>query len=137
MFRFAKSAIAVALLLVVACNRSSPTEPNLNSRLDGTWQGEIAAYPRGEDWCRATLELQSHGNISTGTLTSVNGISHSVTGESVYPTVHVLHISNLPQETPCSVTLNIDKASAVALEGNLTGRCPNTLLGRFRLQRVQ
>ncbi|HEX7831265.1 MAG TPA: hypothetical protein VF787_16530 [Thermoanaerobaculia bacterium] len=122
-------------ILIAGCNGSSPTEPNASLGLNGTWEGELAAYPAGEDWSRVRLSAETIGTSVQGTLTSRNGVTHTVTG-SVQGTAISLRINGLPQQTPCDVNLVLTRVAPVAIEGSLGGRCPNTLFGEFRLVRV-
>src|ERR1041384_6138413 len=55
------SFLVVIALLIAGCNGSSPTEPDLLAGLNGTWEGELAAYPAGEDWSRVRLSTESIG----------------------------------------------------------------------------
>ena len=124
------------VLLLVACNGSGPTAPHNAAQLIGTWEGEVAAFPAGEDWSRVTLSLQAGGDALIGTLTSRNGVTHPVAGTNPQPGVYVLDVQDLPHLTaPCAVALVVDKVSSTRIEGRLSGRCANTLLSRFRLER--
>lgn len=139
MFRSPTLALPVSiltLLLASGCDRSSPTEPGSVAQLAGTWQGELRAFPAGEDWSRIVLVLNATGGTLTGTLTSRNAVTHPVSGQSAPAGVHVLQVEELPQQAPCSVTLMVERVSSAAMQGNLSGRCPNTLLGTFRLERL-
>jgi hypothetical protein len=104
--------------------------------MNGTWEGEFAAYPAGEDWSRVRLTTETIGASVQGTLTSRNGVAHPVTGNVLETSIY-LEIRDLPQRTPCSVDLVVTRVAPVAIEGSLGGRCPNTLLGEFRLVRAQ
>jgi hypothetical protein len=131
--------VFLALLLLCAalagCEQSSPTEPQSPALLVGAWEGPIAATPNGEDWSRVRLTVQFSSVTPTGTLTSKNGIAHPVTSrfENGF---YVLDINNLPQQAPCTVSLVVENVNSSTLAGHLSGRCPNTLLDRFRLEKV-
>ena len=129
---------AILLFVLIGCNGSSPTAPHNAAQLIGTWEGELAVSPAGEDWSRVTLSLELGGDALTGTLTSRNGVTHPVAGTSFESRVFSLEIRELPHaNAPCEVTLVVDEVSSTALEGRLSGRCANTLMSRFRLERAR
>jgi len=127
--------LASFLLMLAACD-GSPTEPE-NVVLNGKWAGEMPrTYPYGEDWSRIELEVQTVGVTITGTLTSRDGIVHPVTGgfESYGS---YLNVGGLPQRTPCTLSLVVKRVRSSSIEGEVSGRCPNTILSTpFRLDRV-
>lgn len=122
-------ALALALL---ACN-GSPTEPE-NRTLQGTYEGEVRAFPSGEDWTNVRLTVATTGDTVTGTLLPKSGPSHPVTGQRVSG-VYSLEVKELPQSTPCFVTLTVNQIGAASIRGDLGGRCPSTLMTTFRLNR--
>jgi hypothetical protein len=141
-----RTLVALVLALSIAgCNGNSPTEPG-SRHLDvgtirGTWSGSLAVYPPGEDWSSVTLILDASGSTVTGRLVPRNGVEHEISGE-VEPGRAYLRI-NVHSTTPApcdTVHLSVDGletrgVAADALVGSLVGRCPNTLLGRFRLEK--
>lgn len=125
--------LVIAALAVAGCNQSSPTEPRLLD-LSGTWEGTLTAAPTGEDWSLVRLQVTTVGATTTGTITSRNGVTHPVSGQSTAVGAY-LDVHELPNDTPCAVTLIVDAVSSATMQGSLTGRCPSTLMSRFRLQK--
>jgi hypothetical protein len=133
--RVSLSLVAIVALVVVGCNQSTPTEPRLLD-LSGTWEGPLTVAPTGEDWSLVRLQVTTAGATTTGTITSRNAVTHPVSGQSIAVGAY-LDVSGLPHDTPCTVTLIVDAVSSATMQGNLTGRCPSTLMSRFRLQKAQ
>ncbi|HYI10925.1 MAG TPA: hypothetical protein VEK57_17850 [Thermoanaerobaculia bacterium] len=123
--------LALLTLALLGCNRS-PTAPHSAAELLGVWEGALEAHPAGEDWSRVRIRIEAVGGTLSGTLTSRDGVVHpiSIDGMSI-------GIGQLPQITPCSVTLLVERVSFSAIQGRLSGRCANTLMGSFRLERAQ
>lgn len=126
--------LAVCTLIAFGCKESSPTAPPSAADLNGIWVGELSAFPTGEDWTQVRLSLHTVGTTPTGTLTSRNGVVHPVTGHNESIGTY-LEVGQLPQNAPCSVSLIVKRVTSDAMVGSLTGRCPNTLLSNFRLEK--
>lgn len=126
--------LALLTLALLGCGRSSPTAPPSAGELLGTWEGALEAYPAGEDWSRVRVKVEAVGGTLRGTLTSRNGVVHPVSVESG-PDCTYLGVGVPPQSAPCSVTLAVERVSFSTMEGRLGGRCPNTLMGRFQMER--
>lgn len=126
------AALVVTVLFTTNCQRS-PTDPTPNE-LNGVWEGALQAYPSGEDWSDVRLTTTTVGNVVTGALVPKAGPAHAVTGQRTAGGF-ALEVHDLPQQTPCAVQLQVSDVGATAIAGNLGGRCPNTLLGAFRLTR--
>jgi hypothetical protein len=135
-----RSTVLLLLIIVCAalagCEEASPTAPQSPAVLIGAWQGPLAASPTGEDWSNVRLTLQvGASGTPTGTLTSKNGVAHPVTSR-LENGLYFLDVGTLPQTAPCTVALIVENVSSSVLSGHLSGRCPNTLLDRFRLEKV-
>jgi hypothetical protein len=128
-------ALALCTFVLFGCDGSSPTDPVQGpTDLTGTWEGGLSAFPTDEDWSRVRLSVQTTGATTTGTLTSRNGVAHPVTGQNAGSTTP-LEVGGLPQQAPCSVTLIVKRVDSSAMLGSLSGRCPNTLMSNFRLEK--
>jgi hypothetical protein len=125
--------LLLPFLLLAACD-GSPTDPD-SRVLNGTYEGRVEAFPSGEDWSNIRLTVATAGDAVTGTLTPATGPAHAVTGQRM-AIGFALDVQSLPQTTPCTVHLFVDEIGAATIRGQLTGRCPNTLMGSFRLNRV-
>jgi hypothetical protein len=125
--------LLLPLVLLAACE-GSPTDPDARV-LNGTYEGRVEAFPSGEDWSNVRLTVATAGDAVTGTLTPATGPAHAVTGQRT-ATGATLDVQGLPQTTPCTVKLIVDTVAAASIRGELSGRCPNTLSGSFRLNRV-
>ena len=125
--------LLLPFLLLAACE-GSPTDPD-SRVLNGTYEGRVEAFPSGEDWSNVRLTVTTTGNTVTGTLTPKAGPAHAVTGQRM-TAGFALDVQGLPQTTPCTVQLFVDQIGAASIRGDLAGRCPNTLMGTFRLNRA-
>ncbi|HEX6099093.1 MAG TPA: hypothetical protein VF432_22460 [Thermoanaerobaculia bacterium] len=125
--------VLLPFLLLAACE-GSPTDPDTRP-LSGAYEGRLEAFPSGEDWTTVRLTVGTVGNVVTGTLNPKTGPEHPVTGQRT-ATGFVLDVHNLPQTTPCTVQMHVDEIGAASIRGELSGRCPSTLMSSFRLNRA-
>jgi hypothetical protein len=126
------------VLLFTACNGFSPTEPQTitSSSINGTWRASLPINPGGEDWSSITFDITS----DVATMTPKSGPVHPVrvtTGAGWAS----LEIQELPVDphAPCiqvqiAVTSMIDRGKSML--GQVSGRCPSTLMHDIRLDRV-
>ena len=135
-------------LVLLSCNEL-PTDPRLEGRqpvtalsLQGTWTGELRAFPEGEDWSSVRLSLEVISEQISGQLVPRVGPAHAVTG-SFYSLGASISIPGLPAtRQPChSVSIFVEaieyrRGQPVALLGRLSGRCPGTLMHPVRLTRA-
>jgi hypothetical protein len=138
---------ALGLVVLQACDGSSPTAPNDirgvdASNLVGMWAGPMPTGMPGEDWTSVTLSINHVGEGVAGYLRPRAGVDHPVTvtlspGSSA-------GISVQPPTTPgiqCnSYTIAVSgieyrRDHPFALLGATVGKCPNTLIGEVRLVR--
>jgi hypothetical protein len=144
--RAASIGIIALMLLTSACgHHESPTEPVGNVRVfdvTGNWHGNLGdRHPAGEDWSNASVSLTQTGLAISGSLTSVDGTRHPLSG--VFSEgMAVIQVGGLPGTSECDSAVmsvnQIEYASdgrATALDGLLEGRCFGTIMFRFRLTR--
>jgi hypothetical protein len=148
------------LLLLVAvlsgCDSRRPTAPEglaeerpvTSEGLIGEWSGELGPHPDGEDWSRVTIAISRDGGVLAGRLIPRQGSTLPVVVEMneerglaiLSVSVHELSAG---RRYPCTgygivvPALQYEGGRPVGFRGTLTGRCPSTLAGAVRFQRIQ
>jgi len=134
-----RSLVLLALALVIAaCNDLSPTAPHAITRssITGTWRGSMSIKPGGEDWSTVTFNITS----DAATMTPKSGRAHPVR-VSMGGGWATLEIDELPVDpgAPCihvQIAVNSFMNDGRSLLGQVSGRCPSTLMHDIRLDRV-
>jgi hypothetical protein len=129
------------LVVLVACGRHSPTEPQ-DTSLTGQWTVNLTRAPCAGDWSSVVLTLQQAGNVLSGDLATRDGMDFAVSGTLSSDRGEI----DIPLPVgvgECSeISFLIDGVTrgssgrATAFSGQARGACCGTILEPYQFTRL-
>ena len=115
--------------------------PLSESALVGVWSAPVSPHPEGEDWTPALMTITASEAGLQGLITPKVGraralVIRSCDGGQVSIDIPDMYTYNGPGSVPCFslgfllTTATYREGRAVALDGDVSGRCPSTILNQ-------